>query len=86
MVITLDQGSSLQKAKELLKKYDVRRAPLLKNGKPVGIITDKALEKGLASGQTSFKDRSNNTKINKLIQPLNGYQFCILFHVPEKNV
>ncbi len=38
-VITIDENESILKAAQLLKKYKIRRLPITKNGKLIGIIT-----------------------------------------------
>jgi len=57
VVITIDQDNSLEDAIKLLKKHNIRRLPVLKNGKLVGIVTDRDLKKASASDATSLEKR-----------------------------
>lgn len=41
--ITVDAGESIVKALHLLKEKDVRRLPVLKDGKLVGLVTERML-------------------------------------------
>jgi acetoin utilization protein AcuB len=41
--ITVDSGESIVKALHLLKEKDVRRLPVLKDGKLVGLVTERML-------------------------------------------
>jgi len=54
-VITIDQEASLQEAISLLKKHNIRRLPVLKNGDLVGIVTDRDLKRASASDATSLE-------------------------------
>ncbi len=54
-VITIDQDGSLQEAVSLLKKHNIRRLPVLKDGKLVGIVTDRDLKRASASDATSLE-------------------------------
>jgi len=54
-VITIDHESSLQEAISLLKKHNIRRLPVLKDGKLVGIVTDRDLKRASASDATSLE-------------------------------
>ncbi|MCJ7774457.1 MAG: CBS domain-containing protein [Desulfobacterales bacterium] len=54
-VITIDQDTSLQEAVSILKKHNIRRLPVLKNGKLVGIVTDRDLKRASASDATSLE-------------------------------
>lgn len=54
-VITVKPDSSLQEAVGLLKKHNIRRLPVLANGKLVGIVTDRDLKRASASDATSLE-------------------------------
>ena len=42
-VITIDPGTSVEEAAELMSQYNVSGLPVLENGKLVGIVTEKDL-------------------------------------------
>ena len=42
-VITVDPDMPIMNALDMMKQNNIRRAPVLKNGKMVGIVSDKDL-------------------------------------------
>jgi acetoin utilization protein AcuB len=54
-VITIDADDSMQDAMELLKEHGIRRLPVMKKGKLVGIVTDRDLKKASASDATTLE-------------------------------
>lgn len=52
--VTIDQDESMAKAAEMLKKHKIRRMPVMKGGKLVGIISDKDLRSAMASPASSL--------------------------------
>ncbi|MBN2032112.1 MAG: CBS domain-containing protein [Deltaproteobacteria bacterium] len=53
-VITVDINDSMLDASKLLKEHGIRRLPVLKNGKLVGILTDRDLKRASPSDATSL--------------------------------
>jgi len=54
-VVTIDANDSMQDAMKLLKEHDIRMLPVMKNGKLVGIVTDRDLKRASASDATSLE-------------------------------
>jgi acetoin utilization protein AcuB len=54
-VITVDVNDSMQTAMKLLKQHDIRMLPVLKNGKLIGIVTDRDLKRTSASDATTLE-------------------------------
>ena len=54
-VITIDADDSMQDAMGLLKEHGIRRLPVMKKGKLVGIVTDRDLKKASASDATTLE-------------------------------
>ncbi len=54
-IITIDENDSMHGAMKLLKEHDIRMLPVMKNGKLVGIVTDRDLKKASASDATSLE-------------------------------
>jgi acetoin utilization protein AcuB len=54
-VITIDADDSMQDAMRLLKEHGIRRLPVMKKGKLVGIVTDRDLKKASASDATTLE-------------------------------
>ena len=54
-VITIDADDSMQDAMSLLKEHGIRRLPVMKKGKLVGIVTDRDLKKASASDATTLE-------------------------------
>jgi acetoin utilization protein AcuB len=54
-IITVDENDSMHGAMKLLKEHDIRMLPVMKNGKLVGIVTDRDLKKASASDATSLE-------------------------------
>ena len=54
-VVTVDANDSMQDAMRLLKEHDIRMLPVMKNGKLVGIVTDRDLKKASASDATTLE-------------------------------
>jgi len=53
-VIAIDINDSMSDAIKLLKENDIRMMPVLKNGKLVGIVTDRDLKRASASDATTL--------------------------------
>jgi len=53
-VITITPDQSLRMAKEQMHKHGVRRLPVVRNGKLVGIVTDRDVRQAWASQATSL--------------------------------
>ena len=53
-VVTIDVNDSMQDAMKLMKQNDIRMLPVVKNGKLVGILTDRDLKKASASDATTL--------------------------------
>jgi acetoin utilization protein AcuB len=54
-VITIDADDSMQDAMGLLKEHGIRRLPVMRKGKVVGIVTDRDLKKASASDATTLE-------------------------------
>lgn len=54
-VISIDADDSMQDAMALLKEHGIRRLPVMKKGKLVGIVTDRDLKKASASDATTLE-------------------------------
>lgn len=54
-VVTVDVNDSMQDATRLLKKHNIRGLPVMKNGKLVGIVTDRDLKRASASDATTLE-------------------------------
>lgn len=73
-VITIDQDDPISLAFHLLLVNDIRHLPVLSEGKPVGIITDRDLKEALLPSDPSRKDhrsyhRIKNVKAKKIMTP-----------------
>ena len=53
-VITVDVNDSMARASELIKENHIRELPVMKNGKLVGVVTDRDLKKASASDATTL--------------------------------
>lgn len=54
-VITIDSSDSMQEAMKLLKQHHIPMLPVMKNGKLVGIVTDRDLKRASASDATTLE-------------------------------
>ena len=54
-VITIDANDSMNNAIHLLKKHNIKMLPVMKQGKLVGIVTDRDLKSASASEATSLE-------------------------------
>jgi acetoin utilization protein AcuB len=54
-VITIDENDSMNNAIHLLKKHNIKMLPVMKQGKLVGIVTDRDLKSASASDATSLE-------------------------------
>jgi acetoin utilization protein AcuB len=54
-VITIDANDSMNNALHLLKKHNIKMLPVMKQGKLVGIVTDRDLKRASASDATSLE-------------------------------
>lgn len=53
-VIAIDENTSMMKATQMMKEQNIRRLPVLRKGKLVGIITDRDLKDAAPSKATSL--------------------------------
>ena len=54
-VVAVEPNDSMQDAIKLLKKHNIRRLPVVENGKVVGIVTDRDLKRASASDATTLE-------------------------------
>jgi acetoin utilization protein AcuB len=54
-VITIDANDSMLDATKLMKEHKIRRLPVLRNGKLVGILTDRDLKRASPSDATTLE-------------------------------
>ncbi len=54
-VITVDVNDSMMNATKKLKEHDIRMLPVMKNGKLVGVITDRDLKRASASDASTLE-------------------------------
>ena len=54
-VITIDENDAMKDAIRLLKEHGIRRLPVMKKDRLVGIVTDRDLKKASASDATSLE-------------------------------
>ena len=54
-VITIEANDSMSRATNLLKEHDIRMLPVMKNGKLVGVVTDRDLKRASASDATTLE-------------------------------
>lgn len=54
-VITLDENVSIMKAIQVLKEHKIRRIPVTRDGKLVGIVTDRDIKEATPSKITTFE-------------------------------
>ena len=52
--ITVDENTSIMKVSQLMKEHGIRRIPVLKDGKLVGIVTDRDIKEAAPSKATSL--------------------------------
>jgi len=64
--ITIDADATLPQACELLRKYQIRRLPVVENGKLVGIVTRGDLRGAQPSEATTLSIWELNTLLAKL--------------------
>ena len=53
-VITIDEATSMMKAGQIMKENGISRLPVMKNGKLVGIITDRDIKEASPSKATTL--------------------------------
>jgi acetoin utilization protein AcuB len=53
-VITVNEDDSMQDAMKLMKQHTIRMLPVLKDGKLVGVVTDRDLKRASASDATTL--------------------------------
>jgi acetoin utilization protein AcuB len=56
-VITIDEKASILEAAELMKKHTIRRFPVMRDKKLVGIVTDRDLRSAAPSQVVSFDEK-----------------------------
>ena len=54
-VITVEETDSMHNAMKLLKEHDIRMLPVMRDGKLVGIVTDRDLKRASASDATTLE-------------------------------
>ena len=54
-VVAVEPNDSMQDAIKLLKKHNIRRLPVVENGKVVGIVTDRDLKRASASDASTLE-------------------------------
>jgi acetoin utilization protein AcuB len=54
-VITVEEKDSMHDAMKLLKEHDIRMLPVMREGKLVGIVTDRDLKRASASDATTLE-------------------------------
>lgn len=54
-VITLDENTSIMKAIQVLKEHKIRRIPVTRENKLVGIVTDRDIKEVMPSKTTAFE-------------------------------
>ena len=54
-VITVEETDSMHDAMKLLKEHDIRMLPVMREGKLVGIVTDRDLKRASASDATTLE-------------------------------
>ena len=54
-VITIDINDSMQNAEKLMKEHGISRLPVMKEGKLVGIVTDRDLKRASASDASALE-------------------------------
>ncbi len=52
--VTIEDNASIMKANQLMKEYDIRRLPVVKQGELVGIVTDRDIKEAAPSKATSL--------------------------------
>jgi CBS-domain-containing membrane protein len=67
-VYTVSEDTSLEKVADLLQKYRIKRAPVLRRGKLVGIVTRADLLHGLVARQARAKPTRGDGKIKEAIE------------------
>jgi acetoin utilization protein AcuB len=55
--ITVDQECSLEKAAAMMKKYGIRRFPVVEGGKLIGVVTDRDIRSAAPSQVATFKEK-----------------------------
>jgi CBS domain-containing protein len=62
-LITADPKASIRDAMQIMQQKNIRRLPIVENGKLVGIVTDKDIFKALLKSQTLITDMITDTVI-----------------------
>ena len=65
-VVAIDENESMRRAIKLLKEKNIRMLPVLSNGKPVGIVTDRDLKRASASDATTLDAHELNYLLDKI--------------------
>lgn len=73
-LITIDQDDPVSLAFHLLLVNDIRHLPVVSQGKPVGIITDRDLKEALIPSDSTQKNRRSyhrikNIKVKRIMTP-----------------
>ena len=53
-VITVDEDTSMMKASQIMKENNIRRLPVMRKGKLVGMITDRDIKEASPSKATTL--------------------------------
>ena len=67
-VITVSENAPLEKIAALLEKYRIKRVPVVRNGKLVGIVSRSNLLQGLVAHGTSHAPSADDRKIKARIE------------------
>jgi len=59
-VVSVKENDLVVKAAKLMKKYDFSQLPVLKNGKSIGVITERSIIEGMTSGLDVKKTKVSN--------------------------
>ncbi len=60
-VVTVTENDSIEKVLELLLKYDINRIPVVKDGKPVGVVARRDLLRVMKANQIKATNAAGTT-------------------------
>ncbi|MGO2082370.1 CBS domain-containing protein [Vagococcus sp.] len=66
-VITITEDEKIVCAVELMKKHDIHRLPVIKQGKLIGLVTEGTIQEAMPSKATSLSVYEMNYLINKTV-------------------
>ena len=82
-LITITHNQTVGKAMELMARYDIRRLPVIKDGKLVGIISDRDLRQ--MGGRPSFQLRKTDQDEAYLELPVEEAMTLNVITIPLHN-